>query len=156
MEEARKARETPFDPKTIPGLLEPKAPEKKARKRDQSRIDVSEGGSFTLRRLHEKKVERQMEEARLEAIAQDKRDTAARKKREREEDEASLQAAWACCGGGCSCGLGDGCRVKGLQRCEHCGDVKKMACRKKPCMEKAAPRLLTYKEAPLQLSYNGA
>ena len=64
-----------------------------------------------------------------------------------EEEEASLQAAWERCGGGCTCGLGEGCPMKGLQRCEHCGDIKKMACRKRVCIEKAAPLLITYNGA---------
>ena len=94
MEEARKAREAPFDPRTIPGLLEPKAPEKKTRKRDGSRLDVSEGGSFTLRNLREKREEKDAEAARLQAIADDRRNEAAKKKREREQsvvEKASKQ-----------------------------------------------------------------
>ena len=34
--------------------MDPKPLEKQKRSRDQSRIEVSEGGSFTLRRLKEK------------------------------------------------------------------------------------------------------
>ena len=173
----------PFDPSTIPGLLEPKAPEKKTRKRDQSRIDVSEGGSMTMRRLFEKNQEKQQEAKRLEAIAQDKRDekakcvghasrrcrtpptctppttprphdhpqsdprgflTRCRKKREREDEEHTLLAAWELCGTRCACDLGDLCPVKGMKRCEFCGDIKKRVCGKRACIEKAAPLRLTY------------
>lgn len=70
--------EQPFDPATIPGLLEPKAPEKKERKRSQTRIDVSEGGSMTMRSLYEKSQDKKAEAKRLQAIADDKREAAAR------------------------------------------------------------------------------
>lgn len=144
MEEARKAKAAAFDPATIPGLLEPKAPEKKERKRNHSRIDVSEGGSFTLRQLKEKSEARQAEEKRLKAIADDRRDEAARKKQKREEEEAARQDQWMLCSGGCKCGLGDGCPMKGLKRCEQCGEIKKTECRKRACTEASAPLLLTH------------
>ena len=63
---------------------------------------------------------------------------------EREQEAADLLALWGLCGGGCACGLGDECPMKGMKRCEYCGDIKKTVCRKKTCIEKSAPLLLTY------------
>ena len=80
--------------------------------------------------------------------AADRRDEAAKKKRARDDAGASLQAAWELCGAGCACGLGDDCPMKGLKRCERCGDIKKTVCRKRVCTEPAAPLLLTCNVAP--------
>jgi len=118
--------------------------EKKVRKRSNARIETSEGGSFTLRQLREKSDARKDEEKRLRAIADDRRDEAARKKRMREDEEAARQEQWTLCGGGCKCGLGDSCPMKGLKRCARCGEIKKTECRKRACTEASAPLLLTH------------
>ena len=50
-QEIERLESLPFDPSTVPGLLEPKAHNTKKRSRSQARVLQSEGGSATIRDL---------------------------------------------------------------------------------------------------------
>lgn len=128
----------------MPGLLEPKLPLKSMRKRSASRIETSEGGSVTMRGLHDKKRSRLAEEARVAAVAADKRDGREKAKQLRETEAAARLATWQLCKDACVCGKGPACDLVGLMLCTHCGDLKKHACRKQACLQALAPLALTF------------
>ena len=131
----------PFDPATIPGLLEPKPLVKQKRARDASRIDVSEGGSFTLRRLKQKS------DAKLAAAeAEEQRKEAARRVLEEKKKAAQavadqLAEEFARCEKGCVC-LRVPCPMAKMKKCPHCGDIKQRVCQKPACKAKNGPLLL--------------
>ena len=132
-----------FDPLTIPGLLEPKVPAVTKRKRDQSRIEVSEGGSITLRRLKEK-----LEAKKAVAEAEAARIQHAKDAREAKKEAAKYAAEYLAmcyeqCADGCECEDPEECPVKGMKRCDHCGDIKRRKCSKPACKAALAPLMLT-------------
>ena len=133
-----------WDPASVPGLLDPKQPQKTERKRSAARIETSEGGSCTMRGLCEKKKTRLDAEKTAQAVADDKRDERAKVKSTREGEAAALLAAWKLCRPTCACGEGVTCKTAGLELCEVCGDIKKTKCRKATCLAALAPQLLTY------------
>ena len=99
-------------------------------------------------------AERAAEAAR---IAAHKAEVAA-KKAAAEKEAADLEAAFELCKDSCACGLGDGCRAKGLIRCSTCNRLKKALkggqwvgladCRVKACVDA--------RKGPLLIGYTGA
>eukprot|EP00965_Chrysotila_dentata_P005032 164770-Pleurochrysis_carterae.AAC.1 len=53
----RRAVLAPLDPNQVPGLMVARAAPVKKRVRTNSRIEMSEGGSATMRELHERRVQ---------------------------------------------------------------------------------------------------
>ena len=139
-----------FDPLTIPGLLEPKCPAVTKRKRDATRIEVSEGGSCVLRDLKAKGDAKKAAKAAEEALVKERREEREEKKRARQFAEEYLVLCWQDCKDGCTCEDPDECPVKGMKRCDHCGAIKKRKCGRPECKAALAPLLLTH-QAPLLL-----
>ena len=131
----------PLDPAQVPGLMAPREAPLKKRQRDNSRVDMSEGGSATLRQLHQKRqatlAEREAERARIDA----KHAAAADKKAAAVAAAEKLKAAFELCAQGCQCG-GVPCPMAKMKLCPVCGDIKTQFCRKKACTGAAAPLLL--------------
>ena len=140
---AQHLEEVGFDPSLVPGLVQPKEPEKKKRERDRSRVEQSEGGSARLRNLYGKAVEKRQVREKEEEEKEERRKTREEKKRNAEEAEKLLRQQFERCGRGCVCGV-DPCPVKGLKMCGVCGEIKQRACGKRACKEAGQPLMLTY------------
>ena len=132
---------SPFDP-VAAGVMVARTAEAKKRTRDKTRIDESEGGDAHLRNLAESALEKQQAK-KLKA------DGVAARKEERAEKLAQLETSTAArrqsfesCTPNCTCGE-EPCPWAKMHLCLECGDIKGTVCRKKACVEKQAPLLLT-------------
>mmetsp|Transcript_40357 Transcript_40357/g.91425 ORF Transcript_40357/g.91425 Transcript_40357/m.91425 type:complete len:630 (-) Transcript_40357:276-2165(-) len=147
-EYARRLESAKFNPDSIPGLLEPKPHEVKKRKRDQSRVEVSEGGSATLRQLDvsakRKKSEKEAEQARIDK----KKEAREEAKSAAEQARSDLNFWFDMCNGedGCMCQQ-DPCCVLALKKCPTCGALKPHLCKVRACVEaRKAPALLALED----------
>eukprot|EP00965_Chrysotila_dentata_P026085 865057-Pleurochrysis_carterae.AAC.1 len=77
--------------------MQPRVAPIKKRVRDNLRIEMSEGGSATMRQLHEKHVERRAERETEEAAAQAKRDALVSRRQQKADEDAALQEAFDLC-----------------------------------------------------------
>eukprot|EP00965_Chrysotila_dentata_P064622 2142566-Pleurochrysis_carterae.AAC.1 len=97
--------------------MQPRVAPIKKHVRDNSRIEMSEGGSATMRQLHEKHLERcakreteEVRQAKLSprlsfcAAAQAKRDALASRRQQKADEDAALHEAFDLCALGCACG----------------------------------------------------
>jgi hypothetical protein len=151
-----------FDPKRVPGLMAPRVPTKVKKVRSATRIDESQGGDISLRGLGckagQKRQAAEEEQARLEAVREDR---AAKKLKLTQEKEALEQAFEHCLArrdseGKCKCKRRGGeCDMAKFIRCPRCGDIKRGVCRKPACRQQL---LLTDESGgqPLLLTHNGA
>ena len=62
-----------------------------------------------------------------------------------------LRAAFDLCKPHCTCGVVP-CPHEKMQLCTTCGDIKKLLCRKGPCVAAREPLRLTMRTEPLQLT----
>ena len=94
--------------------------------------DMEEYGSCYLKDMvGSKKAKRKKREDERERIDGDKR-RRVEEKEKAESEAADLQRRFEQCSSSCTCGETP-CRVQGLKRCPHCGDIKKQVCRKQAC-----------------------
>ncbi|KAL3918467.1 MAG: hypothetical protein SGPRY_006007 [Prymnesium sp.] len=94
---AKKLEDEKFDPAGYPLLIEPKKYDANKRKRDASRADNVEGGSATLRDLHEKGKQRRAEAASKEACLQERREARASKRTAAEALTEEIRAGFSAC-----------------------------------------------------------
>ncbi len=119
----------------VPGLMVPKEMEVKKRKRDNARVEVSEGGSATLRELdvlwQAKDADKKAEAARLEG----KRAEAEAKKHDALRSDESIKYWYATCieSGRCGCGY-EPCCVAKFKRCGTCKAIKPGLCKVRACV----------------------
>ena len=131
----------------ISGMLKPLQMPAVVTKPSKGRLtDIS--GSFEMNDIQGlKRKKAEVDETEVERVRteKDRRDTArvtrtdreAAKKAKKDAEMASVEAAWAKCGGGCTC-LGRmrvhfglellTCPVQGLKKCGVCGEIKKSMC----------------------------
>lgn len=107
----------PFDPVAC-GLLEPKTAQARKRVRDKTRIEESEGGDSSLRRLAEKATAKLEAKAAHAAAVLQRKDERAEKKARLEASEAANLAAYQACTPMCTCG-GSPCPWVGMHYCPH-------------------------------------
>lgn len=131
---AKRSIEIGFDPATVPGLMDPQEPDKKRRKRDQSRAAASEGGSASLRNLHGQAVEKREASQREQAEKDERKRLAEEKKKEAADAVRKLEAAWNRCARACKCRQTP-CAMAGFKKCATCGEIKKRVCTKAECVK---------------------